>query len=221
MKFITWDCETGTLPETELAEAMPEFEPAANLKDPEKIAANIAAKKAKWLADAALSPITGQLLCIGIIDIDGAFHVYSGEEPKMLKAFWDFVQANMFDDPAATYPLVGWCCHKFDLPFLMKRSMRHGIPIPFCVRASGAGRGSRAYWHEKLVDAMVVWQMGDRESESSLDTVSRFLGTGRKSGKGSEFEFLWKNDKTAAIAYCENDCRLIKANYERMIAAMP
>ncbi len=217
MKNLFFDIETGALPETELAEMMPEFEPAANLKDPEKITANIATKKAKWIADAALSPITGQVLCIGIVDIDGTFHIEAREEPAMLKAFWNLVQSNLFDDPAASYPLVGWCCHKFDLPFLIKRSMRHGIAVPFLVRPSGSGRGQHSYWHEKLIDAMIVWQMGDRESESSLETVSRFLGTGRKSGKGSEFSFLWKNDKAAAIAYCENDCRLIKANYERMI----
>lgn len=215
IKNIYCDIETGPLPEAELSAVMPEFEPAANLKDPEKIKANIEAKKAKWMADAALSPLTGEVLCIGYIIEDG-FIMDERPEPELLGHFWDLVQENLFDDPSLIVHFIGWCCHKFDLPFLIKRSVRYGIPIPFGVRLQGAGRGQHSYWNEKLVDLMVQWQLGDREAESSLDSVARFLGVGQKSGKGADFAFLWKNDKVAARKYLENDCRLLQGIHQKM-----
>jgi len=40
-----FDVETAPLPEKDLMEIMPVFEPAGNLKDPEKIKASIEAKR--------------------------------------------------------------------------------------------------------------------------------------------------------------------------------
>lgn len=216
MKTIFYDLESGPLPESELAAVMPEFEPAANLKDPLKIEANIAAKKAKWLEQAALSPLTGEILCIGIIDATGAFLTDERPEPEMIQGFWDMIKEQVLGDISNAVHAVGWNCHRFDLPFLIKRSLKHRISVPFGVRLAGAGRGQRSYWHEKLEDAMIQWQLGDREAESSLDSVAKFLGVGKKLGSGADFAFLWKNDRAAARAYVANDCRLLQQVHERM-----
>ena len=70
MNYTVFDIETGALPLAELEAIMPEFEPSKVLKDPEKIKADIEAKRAEWIDRAALSPVSGQVLAIGYIGAD-------------------------------------------------------------------------------------------------------------------------------------------------------
>ncbi len=206
-KVIYFDCETSALPESELLALMPTFEPAKNLVDQAKIAASIEKQKTAFVEKAALSPITGQILCIGLLNENG-FALIAGDESEMLEAFWGRVQAVCFGTLQAR-SLVGWCSWHFDLPFLIKRSLKLGVPFPAGLRCNGR-------WHPSLVDAMVLWQMGDREAASSLDTVAKFLGLGAKSGNGADFAWLWKQDNAAAIKYVENDLKLTAAIYEKV-----
>ena len=74
---ITFDIETEGLPESELLAIMPDFKPNGTLKDPDKIAADLAKKKAEWIEKAALSPLTGRVLCIGA-NKGGSFILFDG-----------------------------------------------------------------------------------------------------------------------------------------------
>ena len=74
MNTILFDIETAPLPESELAALVPPFDPAevrtGNLKDPDKIAAKLAEAEANHRRDfierAALDPLTGRVLAIGL-----------------------------------------------------------------------------------------------------------------------------------------------------------
>ena len=68
MKHIVFDIETIPQDEARLLALAPEFTAAANLKDPEKIAASIAKKRADYLADAALNWKTAEVVLIGAGD---------------------------------------------------------------------------------------------------------------------------------------------------------
>ena len=103
-----FDIETGSLPASDLAWQMPEFEARANLKDPDKIAADLAEKKAKWIEKAALEATTGMVLAIGILNGDEK-QIISGKEPKMLEAFW-----KLYGSGADSW--VGFNIFFFDLP---------------------------------------------------------------------------------------------------------
>src|SRR5476651_2330269 len=75
MQTIVFDLETGPLAESELSALLPPFDPAdvktGNLKDPAKIAEKIAEAEANHKRDfierAALDPLTGRVLAIGVI----------------------------------------------------------------------------------------------------------------------------------------------------------
>ena len=71
MKHIVFDIETIPQDETKLLALAPEFAAPANLKDPEKIAAAIARKRADYLADAALNWKTAEVVLIGAGDDTG------------------------------------------------------------------------------------------------------------------------------------------------------
>lgn len=202
---VIFDIETGPLPDSYLDLICPEFEPPSNYKDPEKIAANLAEKKAQWKSRAALSPLTGKVLCIGVLDIDGTFVVMDGDgdERVVLEQFRKFADHNKDSQ------IVGFNIHSFDIPFLCKRAWKHGIQP--CVRP-----GTRLFSSDRWIDLRNVWQMGDKTAEGSLDAIAKFFGVGAKNGSGADFAALWESDKAAATEYLRNDLNLTRDIAERM-----
>jgi hypothetical protein len=208
MKPIYFDIETSPLPEADIRPLMPEFTAPGNYKDPEKIKANIAEQQAKWLADGALSAITGRVLCVGTLG-DDVFLAYENEdEAKLLDQWWGACALHL----RAGNRMIGFCCKTFDLPFLIRRSWRYGIQVPNCVFD---GR----WFDSGIVDVAERWALGNRDTRDriSLDNLSKFLGIGAKNGDGKDFAALWATDRTKAIEYLKNDLELTKRAYERMI----
>lgn len=202
---IYFDCETMSLPQSELIVNMPEFKAAGNLKDPVKIAESINAKKLAYLEDAALSAITGRVLAIGI-SMSGVFQVLENENEKLLlESFW----ALATDGKGNTNRMIGFNTHLFDLPFLVRRSWKLGVNIPQGIRN---GR----YWSDDQIDLRNVWQLGDKQAEGSLDAIAKHFGVGAKTGNGKDFAALWKSDKAAALKYLENDLQLLVSVAKRM-----
>ena len=191
-----FDIETGPAPDTELALVKPQFKAPANYKDPAKIADAIAIAEADWKEKAALSPVTGRVLCIGMAD-----GILEGGEPGIISAFWNsWRHGGLF---------IGWNCKGFDLPFLIRRSWALGVKIP-----SDLFEGR--YFNSRVVDLMEKWACGNYGERESLDTAARTLGVGQKNGSGADFARLWREDKPKAIEYLQNDLRITAAIAERM-----
>ena len=211
MNTIFFDIETAPLPEAELAALVPPFDPAevktGNLKDPDKIAAKLAEAEANHKRDfierAALDPLTGRVLAIGLYEFDssgrgGAFRILGREdEAGLLSEFWDALRGEMGRVNSA----VGFNIFSFDLPFLIRRSWKHRIRVPFGIR-----RGR--YWGDQLVDLRELWQLGDRQAKGSLDSIAKHLGVGGKNGDGKAFAELWQTNRPQAEAYLRNDLEL-------------
>ena len=202
---IIFDIETGPLPLNELH--IPPFNPAdvklGNVKNPDLIAERIRQAEENHVSDyirnAALDALSGQILCIGYriereepsvlcSDADG--------EAAMLRQWW-----KLLTDFERTPRLVGFNIKPFDLPFLVKRSWKHRIQIPYWLRQ---GR----YWNDLVVDLREVWQLGDSRAHGSLAAISRHLGLGEKAGNGAMFSELWQTNRQAAIDYCLQDVKL-------------
>lgn len=180
---------------------MPLFEPKGNLKDPEKIKADLDSKKQEWIDGAALDPLTGQVLAIGLLIGDEFICMdQNPSEAMMLHEFWDAIQGGA----GILHHLIGFNCLMFDLPFLIRRSWKCGIQIP-----TGVRRGR--YWGDQITDLRDVWQCGDRQAHGSLDTIAKHLGVGEKNGSGADFHKLWVTDKPKAISYLQNDLWLTAA----------
>lgn len=196
-RAIVWDIETGPLPDSYLSMIAPEFEAAGNLKDPDKIAADIASKKAKWIERAALSPTTGKVICIGMRDIDGSVEIIdgNGSEADMLTE-WGRIVSEYKNET-----FVGFNVKSFDIPFLIKRCWKLGVK-PFLRPGTNLNR------LDNWIDLRDTWQMGDRQAEGSLDAIGRFLGLGEKNGHGKDFAQLWETDRPAAFAYVQRDIEL-------------
>ena len=217
MQTIVFDVETGPLAESELSALLPPFDPAevktGNIKDPEKVAAKIAEAEAshrrEFFDKAALDPLSGHVVAIGMLvfdelseagpDSDAGKCVIIGhdDEAQTLREFWQYTQAEM----GRMNPMIGFNIFPFDLPFLFRRSWKRRVPIPFGLR-----RGR--YWGDQLIDLRDVWQLGDRQARWSLDSIAKHLGVGAKNGDGKAFAELWRSDRKQAEAYLRNDLEL-------------
>jgi 3'-5' exonuclease len=207
MQTIFFDIETGALAESEIAAVMPPFDPAevktGNLKDPDKIAAKLAEAEANHRRDfierAALDPLTGRVVAIGLMYLaSGRFEVIGhDDEAQTLRDFWAACRGEM----GRVHQMVGFNTHQFDLPFLVRRSWKHRIEMPYGIR-----RGR--WWSDEMVDLRDEWQLGDRQSRGSLDSIAKHLGLGGKTGDGKAFAELWRTDRKQATAYLHNDVEL-------------
>jgi DNA polymerase elongation subunit (family B) len=204
-RAIVWDVETGPLPDSYLDMIAPEFTAPSNYKDEDKIAANIAEQKVKWKERAALSPMTGKVLCIAMRDIDGSVQVLDGQgDESTLLADWGRIVAKYRNEA-----FIGFNCKTFDIPFLIKRCWKLGVQ-PFL--RPGVNLNRLDNW----IDLRDTWQLGDRQAEGSLDAISKFLGVGAKNGSGKDFAGLWESDRDAALAYAINDINLTYAVAQKL-----
>jgi len=211
MNTFIFDIETGPLPEAELEGMIPTFDPAevklGNLKDPDKIAEKLASAalnhRRDFIDKAALDPLTGRVLAIGAKVIgSGQVSIISGDEADVLSSFWNLVHPD--SDSPRINQMIGFNIHLFDLPFLIRRSWKHKLAIPWGVR-----RGR--YWSDEMVDLRNDWQLGDRMAKGSLDSICRHLGIGSKNSDGKRFSELWASDRKAAEEYLTNDILLTEA----------
>jgi hypothetical protein len=204
---IIFDIETGPLPVDQLN--IPPFDPSqvkvGNIKDPDKIAEKLQKAEeshtADYIRNAALDALSGQVLCIGYRKDNQETGIMCSDadgEATMLRQWWALL--NYYERNPM---LIGFNIKAFDLPFLIKRSWKHRLEVPYWLRS---GR----FWAETVIDLREVWQLGDSRAHGSLGAISRHLGLGDKGGSGAEFNLLWNTDRQAAIDYCLLDVELTK-----------
>ena len=131
------------------------------------------------------------------------------DEAQMLREFWEMTRGEM----GRINQMVGFNTHLFDLPFLIRRSWKHRVQVPFGIR-----RGR--YWSDEMVDLRDAWQLGDRQARGSLDAIAKHLGIGGKNGSGADFARLWQSDRGKAVEYLRNDLELT-ARMAEALASLP
>lgn len=202
------DIESGPLPEPELLRVAPEFLPAANLKDPAKIAESIASKRNSFIEHAALDALTGKVLVISAAIDDEDAKFLAGEESALVRNFLDLADSVLSQGGR----LVGFNIRHFDLPFLCRRAWIVGLNVPLTLKEAMAKRYS-----PEIVDLLDVWLCGDRDyTGQSLDNICKQCGIGEKTGDGKDFAKLLATDPEAAQAYALNDLELTRKLAKRL-----
>ena len=203
--IIGFDIETGPL------EKLPPFDRSTVklgvLKDKAKIEAKYVAAEQAYIERAALSPLTGRVLAIGIGDLETDPLILGGEESSLLESFWGAVDH--------TAHMVGFNIRGFDLPFLVRRSMLLGVDVP------PGMIDARGYWHHCFVDLLDRWRCGDRQLWVKLDALAAAFGVaGKLEGvTGADFADLWhgtKKDREKAVAYLKQDVQILLELAPRM-----
>jgi len=198
MKHIVFDIETIPQDEARLLALAPEFTAAANLKDPEKIAASIAKKKADYLADAALNWKTAEVVLIGAGEDDEIQSLTANSEKELIGDFLELMGSALGDGVV----VGGHNIKAFDLPMLVNRARVHGLKVPRNVLSFWRGRPQ---WHDNIFDTLEILSFGKSFDGNGVDDVARVFGLPPKLGHGGDFPLLWKADMAAAIAYNRRD----------------
>ena len=201
MKHIVFDIETIPQDEAKLLALAPEFTAAANLKDPEKIAASIAKKRADYLADAALNWKTAEVVLIGAGDDAEIQSLTANTEKELIGNFLAMLAAALGDGVA----VGGHNVKGFDLPMLVNRARVHGLKVPANVLTFWKGRPQ---WADNIFDTLEILSFGKSFDGNGVDDVARVFGLPPKLGHGGDFPLLWRADRDGAIAYNRRDVEI-------------
>lgn len=114
----------------------------------------------------------------------------------------------------------GHTIENFDIPFLWKRMLAHGITPPSIITSY-----DKKPWDLKFFDISKVWSNGAwKESFTSLDTMSALFNVETPKGdlKGSMVhDSYWNKDGIEMIkTYCEGDVRATMQVAERLLTIL-
>lgn len=225
MKTLIFDIETGPAPEEEIRSMMPDFDPNAvkmgNLKDPEKRAEKLKEAKENYYTDAyakaALHAWSGQVLAIGyrMTDGDNTYDtvVLEGDEADIISDFIDLV-ANCRVNGGQ---IIGFNIKGFDLPFLARRAMKHGL-----LRADVLRPANNRYYFDCFVDIMEIWQCGSRMEFISMNRLATFMGCDQKIDNGVTGKSFWsfyedEETRELALDYLRQDIEVTAQIAEKLL----
>ena len=171
------------------------------------------AHRQEFIDSAALSPVTGTILAIGLRTDNKTVIVGADEsEQEILEGFWALYRKH-----AASGRFIGYCSNMFDFPFIVWRSYFHGTQVP----ASAWDKSGKypAYCFVDLIDRLP--KRGFSDESRKLTDVCSWLGLGSKPEgvDGSMFASLWNGNaesRKQAISYLANDLDMTWRLAERM-----
>ncbi len=167
----------------------------------------------------------GKIICIGI----GYFNksdqgilnlrikaLYGDDERSILLEFKELLDKR-FDKGKTCL-----CAHngkEFDYPYLCRRLLVNGIPLPSILDIS-----SRKPWEINHIDTMDLWKFGDRKSYTSLELLAAIFGleTSKKEMDGSMVNKVYYEEKNIEKIkeYCLQDV-IVTANLYLKLNSMP
>ena len=177
-------------------EFLPKVEASKTLKDPEKIKADIEKKEIEQIQKMSLSPLYGQIACIGLLNADDKVCAI-GNEADIISDFRDFVEIN------TTNHYFSWNGNGFDWDFIIKRGLAYGIyKLSDLKRYTQRGNP----YH---TDLMVEF-CGYNKFAKLGDISQIYLGRGKKDFDVSQISELIKTKKGQDLIkeYCLEDCQL-------------
>ena len=206
--FICCDIETKANPA--VAERL--WKPPSRLVDPAKIAA----AKVEFIEKAALSPLMGEIVVIGLVTDDAEISYLEGDERIILTAFWDIVGSN----DHATTKFVYWsgsgaAGDNFDMDYIVTRSRILGVRIPGVVR-NGRFYGQRFV---DLASEFLLYKTGEYLSLSNAGMLFGLYDKAQEPAvkpklatdevQGANFAQWYGKDREKALGYLKNDLALL------------
>ncbi|HAN39131.1 MAG TPA: 3'-5' exonuclease [Chitinophagaceae bacterium] len=128
------------------------------------------------------------------------------DEKKLLETF--ITTCNKIQQQ---WPLFQFCGHnikEFDIPFLCRRMLVHGLPLPSYLYLHNAKP-----WEVKAVDTLHWWRFGDYKNYTSLHLLASVLGipTSKDDITGSEVQHVYYKEQNLQriVTYCQKDVAVV------------
>ncbi|MEA1873283.1 MAG: 3'-5' exonuclease [Bacteroidota bacterium] len=162
----------------------------------------------------------GKIVCIsaGHVSMKGGERTfrlksyYGTDEAALLRDFADML--NKFAATGEKF-LCGHNSSEFDIPYVARRMLVNGIPLPEIINIAG-----KKPWEVKHLDTMNLWKFGDYKHYTSLDLLTAIfdIPTPKDDIDGSQVASVYyeENDVTRIAKYCEKDVLAVVQLYLRM-----
>ena len=154
----------------------------------------------------------GKIVCISV----GVVHRDRDKQLTIrLKSFADREETKLLEEFSAMLDqyygdvnkqfLCGHNIKEFDVPYLCRRLVANGLPLPRMLDIAG----KKPWQTPHLLDTLELWKFGDRKNFTSLKLLAAVLGfpSPKDDIDGSEVgRVFWEEDDLERIAvYCEKD----------------
>ena len=162
----------------------------------------------------------GRIICISCGVLQGI-----GDQRKIIiKSFYgddEKLLLHQFSEMLNKWTVDGTkylCAHngkEFDFPYLCRRLIVNGLPIPQILQLSG-----KKPWEVNHLDTLDLWKFGDFKSYTSLNLLAHTLGitTPKDDIDGSKvWEVYWKEkNMERIITYCQKDVATVAQIFLKM-----
>ena len=158
-------------------------------------------------SNAGLHAEFGKVICISV----GVFHLQQGQMGFRLKSFAHRTErelladfSNLLHTQPANLVLCGHNSKAFDFPYLCRRMIINGLPLPTQLDVTG-----KKPWEVNHLDTMELWRFGDFRSYVSLNLLAAVLGipSSKDDISGADVcrVYYEENDLERIRIYCGKD----------------
>lgn len=138
--------------------------------------------------------------------------VYSGHDEKMLLGQFKSMLEKMDSST------LRFCAHngkEFDYPYLCRRMLIQGIPLPPALNLSG-----KKPWDVQHLDTLELWKFGDVKHYTSLDLLATIFNipSSKNNIDGSQVNFVYhkENGLDRISEYCRGDVVVLAQLFLRL-----
>lgn len=152
----------------------------------------------------------GKIICIslGVFDFRNEVRclrlksLFGDDEKDILNKFKEILES--FQRGRETIYLCAHNGKEFDFPYIARRMLVNGIPLPEILNVAG-----KKPWETTFIDTMELWKFGDHKHYTSLELLTAIFNikNPKEEVDGSQvFSLYWHEHNFDAISrYCEND----------------
>lgn len=149
----------------------------------------------------------GKIICISA----GALVSASSRRSFNVQSYYGHDERKILEEFAALLNIKGshviLCAHngrEFDFPYLCRRMIINGIPLPAVLQITG-----KKPWEIPHIDTMELWKFGDYKHYTPLNLLARILGieSPKNDISGSDVHTVYweQKDLERIVRYCEKD----------------
>ncbi len=162
----------------------------------------------------------GKIVCISTAIV----HNHQGKDRLRVKSFSGHDEQALLRDfgkllqkhySAPDKYLCGHNVKEFDIPYIARRMLLQGLPLPDAINLAG-----KKPWEVHHLDTMELWKFGDYKHFTSLALLAHIFGipTPKDDISGADVaKVYWEDDDLERIRhYCEKDTLTVANLYRRM-----
>ncbi len=152
----------------------------------------------------SLEGLKGRITCISLLNLltNKITSFYGEDESKILKDFWKAIDGSI--------EICGYNSNGFDIPFITQRTLIHNIPI------------CPTFHNIKKTDLRLIsisfFTGYNKAVKGTLEQWSNhFFGKNKETSGEEMIELYEKRDWEAIKKHCEEDIRITKELYKRIV----